>query len=72
MPAEQRRRNGTSPRCIDCGRPSDLALNPSGLWCHDCEIERRERITVQMAAITRSFEQPDPGDCRECVDRGLM
>lgn len=57
---------------FDCGKPSDLALNPSGLWCHGCEVERRERITASMAAITKSFEQHDPGDCRERIERGLM
>lgn len=45
------------PRCIDCGQPSDLMLNHTGLFCRECELERRRHITAQMAAITRSFEE---------------
>jgi hypothetical protein len=45
----------TEPRCVDCGKPSDLNLNPTGLFCRECELQRRERITASMATVTESF-----------------
>jgi hypothetical protein len=30
-------------------------MNPSGLWCSECEAERRRTITAQMEAIRASF-----------------
>jgi hypothetical protein len=39
-----------------CGCPSDLDLNPSGLWCRRCELDRRAQITAAMARITQSFK----------------
>jgi hypothetical protein len=48
------------PRCIECDEPSDLDLNPSGLWCREHELERRVRITAQMEDISRSL-----AECRE-------
>lgn len=43
--------------CIDCGMPSRdaLDLNPTGLWCRECELARRARISGQMADITKSL-----------------
>jgi len=45
-----------------CGQPIDheaLGLNQSGLFCVNCELNRRESITRQMAAISKSFDQQE-------------
>jgi hypothetical protein len=40
-----------------CGKPSDTVLNPSGLWCRECELDRRAAITAQMLEIRRALEE---------------
>lgn len=36
------------------------ADTPAGLWCSECEAERRAHIDAQMAEVTRGFEKPWP------------
>lgn len=45
--------------CIECGEPSDYELNPSGLWCTKCELDRRARISASMEVISEGFEEGD-------------
>ena len=48
-----------------CEQPIDheaLGLNPSGLWCVNCELNRREAIDKQMKAITESFGREESSD----------
>jgi hypothetical protein len=39
-----------------CENVADLELNPSGLWCRTCELDRRVAITAQMNEIKASLE----------------
>lgn len=41
-----------------CGQLIDhesRGLNPAGLWCVNCELNRREHIDRQMQKITKGF-----------------
>lgn len=54
-------------RCIGYGdrdsrRPqpskhcTNVADTPAGLWCHECEAERRKAISARFASITAGFD----------------
>lgn len=44
-----------------CDKEPDWDLNSSGLWCTDCERERRKRISAQFAKIEGSFSKRGGG-----------
>jgi hypothetical protein len=48
--------------CIGYGEREGLCANPAGtpwtpLWCPECDQERRDTITQQMADISAAFRE---------------
>lgn len=43
-----------------CESAPDWELNPSGLWCRRCELDRRVAITAQLNEIKASLERGRP------------
>lgn len=46
---------GFGDREGECGLPSDVKLNSTGLWCTRCERARRDHISGQLALLAGSF-----------------